>query len=89
MEQRPGTKPIGLPPSLRTFIGLAELLAAPGLILPQATGIMPILTPLAAAGFAIIMVGAAVYHFRRDETSIGIVCAVICVVSAFVAYMRW
>jgi len=54
----------GGPPFFR-FIGLAELLAAAGLTLPTWTGIMPWLTPLAAAGLLVIMVGAAVLHFRR------------------------
>jgi hypothetical protein len=54
----------GGPPFFR-FIGLAELLAAAGLTLPTWTGIMPWLTPLAAAGLLVIMVGAAVLHLRR------------------------
>jgi len=37
-------------PSLRVFIGIAEILAAAGLILPGLTRIVPWLTALAAAG---------------------------------------
>jgi hypothetical protein len=54
----------GGPPFFR-FIGVAEVLAAAGLTLPTLTGIMPWLTPLAAAGLLVIMVGAAVLHLRR------------------------
>ena len=54
----------GGPPFFR-FIGLAELLAAAGLSLPTLTGIIPWLTPLAAAGLLVIMIGAAVLHLRR------------------------
>ena len=54
----------GGPPFFR-FIGLAELLAAAGLTLPTLTGIMPWLTPLAAAGLLVIMIGAAILHLRR------------------------
>lgn len=54
----------GGPPFFR-FIGLAELLAAGGLTLPTLTGIMPLLTPLAAAGLLVIMMGAAILHVRR------------------------
>lgn len=82
-------KPLGLHPAFRTFIGAAELLAALGLILPAATGILPWLTPLAAAGFALIMAGAALFHLRREETAQVISSAVICILAAFVAYMRW
>ena len=49
------------------FIGISELLGAIGLIVPLATGILPILTPIAAAAMALIMVLAALYHFRKGE----------------------
>jgi hypothetical protein len=48
------------PTAFLYFIGAAELLGAIGLILPWALGIKPGLTPLAAAGLAVIMVGAAI-----------------------------
>jgi DoxX-like family len=54
----------GGPPFFR-FIGVAEVLAAVGLTLPTWTGIMPCLTPLAAGGLLLIMLGAAVLHLRR------------------------
>ncbi len=82
-------KPLGLHPVFRTFIGVAELLAAIGLILPAATGILPWLTPLAGAGFALIMAGAVVFHLRRQETSNIMSSAVLCILAALVAYMRW
>jgi uncharacterized membrane protein len=51
------------------LIGVAELAAALGLILPAATGIAVWLTPLAACGLALIMVLAAGFHARRKEPS--------------------
>src|SRR3712207_9437057 len=45
-------------PNLRVFIGVAELLAAVGLLLPGITRILPSLTPLAAAGLMIVMSSA-------------------------------
>ena len=51
------------------FIGVMELLGAAGLILPAVTGIAPILTPLAAAGLAVMMLLAAPTHLRRKEPS--------------------
>ena len=48
-------------------LGAVELLGAVGLIVPGALGIAPVLTPLAAIGLAIIMVGAAVVTLRRHE----------------------
>ncbi|WP_327092860.1 DoxX family protein [Nonomuraea sp. NBC_01738] len=49
-------------------IGAIEAVAAVGLVLPEATGIAPVLTPLAAAGLAITMVLAALVHRRRKES---------------------
>jgi uncharacterized membrane protein YphA (DoxX/SURF4 family) len=49
------------------LIGLAEVLGAIGLVLPLLTGIAPILTPIAAVGLAVIMLGATITHIRRKE----------------------
>jgi uncharacterized membrane protein YphA (DoxX/SURF4 family) len=49
------------------LIGGLEVLAALGLVLPWATGIAKILTPLAAVGLAIIMIGAVFTHRNRKE----------------------
>jgi hypothetical protein len=78
-----------LAPGLRTFIGVAELLAAAGLILPAATRILPWLTPLAAAGLMIVMAGAAVSNLSSGETAPAIANVVIFALITFVAYMRW
>ncbi len=46
------------------FIAALEILGVLGLVLPGLTGIARFLTPLAAAGLAVIMVGAATSHSR-------------------------
>ena len=51
-------------------IGLVEVIGAVGLVLPWALGILPILTPIAAAGLAVIMGGAAATHLRRKEPAV-------------------
>ncbi|MER5642976.1 DoxX family protein [Streptosporangium sp. NPDC002524] len=48
-------------------IGVLEVLAAAGLILPAALGVAPVLVPLAAVGLVALMIGAMVTHFRRNE----------------------
>ena len=78
-----------LAPGLRTFIGVAELLAAIGLIVPAATRILPWLTPLAAAGLMILMASAVVFHLSRGETTNALFAVVIFVLVTIVAYMRW
>jgi hypothetical protein len=49
------------------LIGLAEITGAVGLIVPSATHIVPILTPVAAACLAVIMLGAVRTHLGRKE----------------------
>jgi uncharacterized membrane protein len=71
------------------FIGIAELAGALGLILPAATGIVPILTPLAATGLAVVMVLAALTHLRRKEPSAIAFNAALFVAAAVVAWGRF
>ena len=73
---------------LRTFIGVAEILAAAGLILPSLTGILPWLTPLAAFGLVIVMTGAMVIHVQRSELPNIVFNPILLLVSAFVAHGR-
>lgn len=49
------------------LIGTAEILGALGLILPGITGILPILTPIAAAALVVLMLGAVFTHVRLKE----------------------
>jgi uncharacterized membrane protein YphA (DoxX/SURF4 family) len=73
----------------RLFLGVAELLAAAGLILPGITRILPFLTSLAAAGLMIVMSSATVLHVVRGESSSAISAAVLFVLVTIVAYARW
>ena len=76
-------------PWFRIFIGVTESLGAIGLILPGVTRILPWLTPLAAAGLMIVVGSASVLHLSRGEMGSAITTAVLFVLCAFVAYMRW
>ncbi|MBM7367580.1 DoxX family protein [Gordonia hydrophobica] len=49
-------------------IGALEVVGALGLILPRATDIAPVLSPLAAVGLSLTMVGAIALHVRRNES---------------------
>ncbi len=59
--------PVGLPEALVRFIGASELAGAVGLVLPAATRIRPLLTPLAAIGLGVVMVLASLFHISRGE----------------------
>ena len=52
--------PVVLPGPFLRFIGVAEVCGALGLVLPWALRIRPRLTPLAACGLVVIMIGATV-----------------------------
>ena len=72
------------------FIGLSELLGAIGLIVPWLTGIVPILTPIAAIGFCIIMVLATnMVHLKKSEYKGIAINIFIFLLAAFVAYGRF
>jgi uncharacterized membrane protein YphA (DoxX/SURF4 family) len=77
------------PPRTIKLIGTMELLAAVGLIVPAATGILPWLTPLAALGLVVIMVLAVPVHLRRHETPLAGVNVVLALIAAFVAWQRF
>ena len=55
------------PPGAIKALGAAELVGVAGLVLPWATGIARVLTPLAATGLAVVLVGAAATHLRYRE----------------------
>lgn len=71
------------------FIGAAELLGGLGLILPMLTGILPILTPLAAVGLLIIQSGALYTHVRRSEGQMLLVNLALMLGLAFIIYARF
>ena len=66
VEERSG-RDAGLTRPLMTVVGISEVAGGLGLVLPWATGILPVLTPLAALGLALIMAGATNYHRQRGE----------------------
>ncbi len=71
------------------FIGVLEVLGAIGLILPALLRIRPSLTPLAAAGLTILMIGATVATIAQGPVAMAVLPIVVGLLSAFVAYGRW
>jgi uncharacterized membrane protein YphA (DoxX/SURF4 family) len=70
------------------FLGVAEVAAGIGLILPGLTRILPQLVAWAADGIVIVMVSATVWHFVRGEISSGFVTLALLAMATFVAYQR-
>ncbi len=70
-------------------IGVLEILGAIGLILPAVTGIWPWLTPVAAIGLVLTMVGAMITHGRRGEFPNMGTNVVLLLLALFVVYGRF
>ena len=77
-------------PTTVRFAGAAEVAGALGLIAPMALNTVPWLTPVAAAGLALIMVlAAATVHLPRKEGPAIGMNAMLAGACAFVVYGRW
>jgi uncharacterized membrane protein YphA (DoxX/SURF4 family) len=79
---------VGLPGPFLRFIGVAEVLGGLGLVLPGLLRIQPGLTPVAAAGLVIIMIGATVVSALPGPLAPALVPFVVGLLAALVAYGR-
>ena len=81
--------PVEFPGLFLRFIGVCEVLGGLGLVLPGLLRIKTGLTPLAAAGLVIIMIGATVTTMATGPVAPALVPLTVGVLAAFVAYGRW
>ena len=70
-------------------IGFAEVAGGVGLILPSLTRILPWLSPLAALGLMLVMIGASVTNFRRKEYPRIVLTSMLLFLSLLVAVGRF
>jgi len=77
-----------LPRWFSLFIGVAEVAATIGLILPGLTRVMPFLVAWAAVGIMIIMVSTTGFHTVRGEYSSAVTTFILLLMATFVAYGR-
>jgi hypothetical protein len=92
IETRRKTAPITMTGAQGRFVGLLEIVGAIGVITPAAltpAALVPnyLLVRLAAAGLAILMVAASIYHFRRRESAAPAIAAFL--LALFVIVGRW
>ena len=80
--------PFALPGLFMRFIGVAEVAGALGLVLPSLLRIRPRLTPLAAAGLVIIMIGATVLTGLAGPVAMALMPGFVGVLLSFVIYGR-
>ena len=82
------TGPVPLPGLFLRFIGVAETLGGLGLVLPGLFRIRPGLTPLAAGGLLIIMIGATVLNLVGGDRGAALVSTVVGLLLIFVLWGR-
>ncbi|MFI1393492.1 DoxX family protein [Streptomyces sp. NPDC020681] len=70
-------------------LGVLELLAAAGLILPAALDIAPVLVPVTAVCWVLLMVGAMITHGRRGESAFVVLNLIYLALAAFIAWGRF
>ena len=78
----------GLSAPLIRFIGISEIFGVAGIIVPWWLQIVPVLTPITAICFAVIMILAAPIHYKRREPQNVAINTIIFLLCVFVAYGR-
>jgi uncharacterized membrane protein YphA (DoxX/SURF4 family) len=79
----------GIPTVVLRIAGVAEVLGALGLILPAATRVLPMLTPIAASGLVLTMIGATVANLVTGAYSVVPQTVLFSALAAFVAWARF
>src|SRR5260370_768144 len=80
--------PVPLPGLFLRFIGVVEVFGAVGLILPELLRTKRFLTPLAAAGLVIVMIGATVITLAGGDVAPALVPLMLGLLATVVAYGR-
>ncbi|MFG2498630.1 DoxX family protein [Streptomyces sp. NPDC048441] len=70
-------------------LGILELLAAAGLILPAVVDIAPVLVPVTAVCWVLLMVGAMITHGRLGEFKFVMLNLTYLALAAFIAWGRF
>ena len=82
-----------VPPRQIKLLGVIELAGALGMIVPPLTGIATFLAPLAAAGLAIVQIGAVIVHYRRGETAmlgkLNVPLIIAAIVASLLGFIIW
>ena len=70
-------------------LGVLELLAAVGLILPAVVDIAPVMVPVTAACWVLLMIGAMITHGRLGQSKLVMLNVVYLALAAFIAWGRF
>jgi uncharacterized membrane protein YphA (DoxX/SURF4 family) len=78
-----------LSPAMVKLVAFAHMFGAIGLILPELLNIYTILTPIAAACLALVMLLAINYNYKRHDIKSVLVDLVICILFIIIAIFRF
>lgn len=70
-------------------LGILELLGCIGIIIPWLTGVVPILTPITATGYSLIMIAGMINHTVKKEYKMLPMLAAVRTASLIVAYYQF
>jgi hypothetical protein len=70
------------------ILGTLEMIGSVGIIVPWLTGIAPILTPITAICFCLVMIGALVVHTQKKQYKFLPMPLVVIMLAGVVAYYR-
>ena len=88
IEEMTKQMPVAVPGLFLRFIGVCELLGALGLVLPGMLRMKTWLTPVAACGLIIIMLGAVAFSLKLG-VMMAILPSIVLLLLILVAYGRW
>jgi uncharacterized membrane protein YphA (DoxX/SURF4 family) len=71
------------------ILGIFELLGCIGIIVPWLTGIAPILTPVTAVCFCLIMLSGIIVHTKKKEYKMLPMLTIVFALAAVVGYYRF
>lgn len=78
----------GLPIAVIRFIGISEILGTIGIIIPLLINIIPVLTPISAICFAVIMIPAGIIHYKRHEAKNVLTNCIVFLICSLIFYGR-
>lgn len=79
----------GVRPAFVRTLGVLELLAAIGLVLPAVVDVAPVMVPITAACWVVLMIGAMITHGRLGQGKLVLVNVVYLALAVFIVVGRF
>ena len=89
LDSHPASWTTGASAGFVKTLGVLELLAAVGLILPALIDIAPVMVPVTAACWVLLMIGATITHGRLGQVKLAMLTSAYLMLAGFVAWGRF